>query len=454
MSTPTAPGNGFSGGLAFILAASGSAVGLGNIWKFPYIVGEYGGGAFVLFYLLCVLLLGAPVMMAEIFIGKRGQGGPVNSFANLGSRSAARLRWVGYAFIVFNFLALAVYAVVGGWTLYYVAIAFTGEMATMDHASATATFDGLMNSPAALIICQLVFMGATTFVVARGVSSGIERFSNVIMPAFLILLFSLTIYALLATDTGWQSIEFMFRPDVSKLTPIAMAEALGHAFTSLSIGLGAMLIYGQYMPAPPHGAPTTRVVSAVVAIDTIVALCAGLMIFAIIFNMGGEAASGPGLLFVSLPVALGELFGGQVVAVFWFGAVFFAALASGVALMEVGVSHFVSRGYNRVRVSLASATVITLVGFSVVWSLGDGSDWELLAGMNIFEALEFITNDLGGPLGGFAILMVVGWMVRRVDYRAHLPELSELAFNVIHFITRYIAPLLVLAVLAFFVVVG
>lgn len=444
----------FSSGPGFVMAAAGSAVGLGNIWKFPYITGEYGGGAFVLFYLLCILVLGVPVMLAEIHIGRTGRRGPVDSFRKLGSAAAARCAPAGYLFIATAFVVLSFYAVIGGWAAWYMGLAIANRFEGMSLGSATATFDALMQAPGTMILCQLLFMGVTVSVVARGVSGGIERVSNILMPGFLLLLLGLMLYALLATDAGARSIAFMFRPDFSRLTPAAMAEALGHAFFSLGLGLGAMLVYGQYMPGHPRASSPVRVVAAVVILDTLVALAAGLMIFAIIFHAGGTPAGGPGLLFTSLPVALGALSGGQAVGIFWFAAVTVAALTSGIATLEVAVAHLVQRGHSRARAAVVTGALITLAGFGSVWSLGAGSDVTILAGRNLFETLNFLTSSIALPLGGLVIVLVVGWMVRPEEYRASLPGIGRTGFALLMGLTRFVAPILVMVVLVTLILGG
>jgi NSS family neurotransmitter:Na+ symporter len=442
---------GFSGSMAFILAASGSAVGLGNIWKFPYVTGENGGGAFVLFYLMCILALGAPLMFAEIFIGKRGKAGPVDSFKNLGTKAAARAHPVGYIFILTAFVALSVYGVIGGWAVYYTSLALDNGFAGMTPEAASGTFGTLMDDFATMVLFQVLFMAAITYVVAKGVSAGIERYTTILMPLFFMMLLGLTAYALTTSGAGMRSVSFMFNPDFTKLTPSAMAEALGHAFFSLSLGVGGMLVYGQYMPSSPSATPITRSVATIVVVDTLVALCAGLLIFSVIFGHGGEAAGGPGLLFMSLPVAFGEMTGGYYVAVLWFALVVVAALTSGISYLEIIVAHADRLGMGRAKTAVSLGVAITFVGFATVWSLGPGKDVIIFAGKNLFDTLDFFAFGVSLPLGGLVIAITVGWAVRREEYRAYLSELSEGTFNKVVFLTKYVTPVLIIMIMAYLI---
>ena len=447
---------GFSSSWAFILAAAGSAVGLGNIWKFPYITGENGGGAFVIFYLLCIAALGIPVMLSEIFIGRRGKAGPVDSFHEIaksveGGENTKKFSWYGYVAMITAFIILSFYGVVGGWAIYYTQIALGNGFAGIAPPEAGAIFGGLLASSGTLITYQLIFMAVAIFIVARGISGGIETATTFLMPIFFVMLVGLTGYALLTTGSGGDALSFMFSPDFSKLTPAAMVEALGHAFFSLSLGMAAMLVYGQYLP---KGAPVIKTVLTVVVVDTLVALSAGLMIFSIIFSQGGEASGGPGLLFVALPVAFGEMSGGYFFGILWFGLIIVAALTSGISMLEVCTAHFVKRGFNRMKVALTLGVTITLTGFGSVWSFGPGEHVAIFAGKNLFDTLDFITSNVFLPLGGLMVVLVAGWTVPRQVYRDFIPSLSDSVFGAVYFITRYIAPVLVTALLIYMIVSG
>jgi len=281
----------------FILAATGSAVGLGNIWKFPYMAGENGGGAFVLIYLLCILLLGIPVMMAEVLIGRRGRQSPVNTMITLAKEEGANKHWVwlGWSGVVAGFLILSYYSVIAGWTLAYILDAVSGTFTGMSSEDAAGVFNKLIGSPGQLIFWHSLFMLLTMLVVARGVQEGLEKAIRFLMPALFILLIIMVGYAL-STDAFGKGFSFMFTPDFSKITTEGILKAMGQAFFTLSLGMGAIMIYGSYMP---HDASIAGTSITVAMADTAVALLAGIAICPIVFANHREPAQGPGLVFVT-----------------------------------------------------------------------------------------------------------------------------------------------------------
>ena len=289
----------WSSRLAFILAASGSAVGLGNIWKFPYMAGENGGGAFVLIYLLCILLLGLPVMMAEVMLGKRGRQSPINTMLTLAREAKASARWVllGWLGVLTGFLILSYYSVIAGWSLSYVVQSASGEFIGASQPQIGQLFDDLLANPSRLIIWHGIFILMTMVVVVRGVSKGLELAVRYLMPSLVIIILLLIAYAM-TQGHFVAGMQFLFTPDFSKISTEVVLDALGQAFFTLSLGMGSIMVYGAYLPKDVSIAKTSV---AVAGTDTMIAICAGLAIFPIVFANQLEPAQGPGLIFNTLP---------------------------------------------------------------------------------------------------------------------------------------------------------
>ena len=320
----------WSSRMAFILAAVGSAVGLGNIWKFPYITGENGGGAFVLVYLACIAIVGIPVLIAEVMIGRRGGQSPVASMRELTTTEGTRKGWrlIGWNGIVASFLVLSFYSVIGGWALVYVFKAASGMFTGADADTIGNAFGGMLASASDLLLWHSVFMAIVIFIVGRGIRSGMERAINTLMPLLFVLLFIMVGYAMTTGKFG-EAVSFMFSPDFSKLTTEGVLTALGHAAFTLSIGIGVMMAYGSYLPQKVNIARTAMTIAV---LDTGVALMAGLAIFPLVFANGLEPGAGPGLIFVTLPLAFGQMSGGVI-----FGTLFFALLL--VAALTLSLIH-------------------------------------------------------------------------------------------------------------------
>ncbi len=311
--------------VGFILAATGSAIGLGNIWKFPYITGVYGGGAFVLVYLFCVLLIGLPLMIGELMIGRRTQKNPVGAFKALHHKKSI---WqiTGWLGIASGFLILSYYSVVAGWAIAYIFKAAAGFSGSTE--AIQSQFGALVTSPQSSIMWHTIFMGLTIAIVVGGVKNGIERWSKILMPMLFTLLLGLMIYGLAFTDGGMQALSFLFSPDFSKLTAEGVLSALGHAFFTLSLGMGAMLTYGSYMKKETNLMKDAITVSF---LDTLIALMAGVAIFSMVFNYDLEIAAGPGLIFKTLPVLFAQT--GRWISIPFFVLLSFAALTSAISLL-------------------------------------------------------------------------------------------------------------------------
>jgi len=436
----------WSSRLMFILAATGSAVGLGNIWKFPYITGEYGGGAFVLVYLVCIAVVGVPIMMAEILLGRRGRRSPINTMRLLAeearvSKAWAMLGWVG---VLAGFLIMSYYSVIAGWALAYVRDAITGTFAGFDGEQASAHFGQLVGNPWELAFWHSIFTLLTILVLARGVRSGLEQAVRVLMPMLFVLLIIMLGYAM---NTGQfaEGMKFLFTPDFSKLTGDAVLTALGHAFFTLSLGMGAIMIYGSYMP---HKASIATTSMAVAFMDTLVALAAGMAIFPIVFANGLEPGAGPGLVFVSLPIAFGQMPGGIFFGTLFFVLLVFAAWTSAISLIEPATAWLVeNRGMQRAPAAVSVGFLVWLGGLVTVMSFNDWAFSFNFGGIEktdgMFDVLDILTSVFMLPLGGLAIAWFTGWIMKRAHTAEEL-NLKPFSYKVWYVLIRYVSPIAVI----------
>jgi NSS family neurotransmitter:Na+ symporter len=430
--------------MAFILAVTGSAVGLGNIWKFPYIAGQNGGGAFVLVYLVCVVVIGMPVMMSEILIGRRGRRNPVATMQLLGEEegSSSKWSWVGGMGVVAGILILSYYSVIAGWTLAYVVKSATGVFAGATAAVVGAEFGSFAGDWRQVGLTHTIFMALAVFVVARGVERGLEQAVRFMVPALLILMLVLLAYSINSGYFG-QGVAFMFTPDFDKLTWGSVLAALGQAFFTLSIGMGAVMAYGAYLPEETS---ITGASAAVVTADTSIAILAGLAIFPLVFANGLTPADGPGLVFNTLPLAFGQMAGGVFFSTIFFVLLAFAAWTSAIGLMEPAVAWIVEK-HNRTR---AQATImvgllIWLVGFGSVLSFNVLADTTFLAG-TIFDNVDYLTSNIMLPLGGLLITIFAGWVMCRNSTSDELGTSGGL-FKSWRLLARFVAPTGILLVL-------
>jgi NSS family neurotransmitter:Na+ symporter len=435
----------WSSRLAFILAVTGSAVGLGNIWRFPYTAGENGGGAFVLIYLASVVLIGLPIMMAEIMLGRRGRRNPVTTMQILGQEEAGQRYWglVGLGGIVAGFLILSYYSVIAGWTLAYVFKAMGGAFANANAATVSEDFGAFISNPAVTGFWHTVFILITVIVVSLGVQRGIENAVRVLVPGLVIALLVLLGFAITSGDFATGA-AFLFTPDFSKVTGQTVLEAMGQAFFSLSIGMGAVMAYGAYLPQDAS-IPGTAV--AVVSADTAVALLSGLVIFPIVFANGLDPAEGPGLVFQTLPIAFGQMPGGAFVGFVFFVLLAFAALTSSISLMEPAVAWIVERfDVSRKAAAVRVGLVVWLLGFGTVASFSYLSDFKFLAG-TILDNLEYLANNIMLPVGGLCMAVFAGWFMCANSSADELDPGAGAGYRAWRFLARYIAPTAVLLVL-------
>lgn len=431
--------------LGFILAVAGSAVGLGNIWRFPYIAGENGGGAFVLVYLVSVFVVGLPIMMAEILMGRRGRRNPVATMELLGDEEAGvgYWKWVGVVGVVAGFLILSFYSVIAGWAVAYVFVSGSGAFVEAGPDGVGAIFSGLTTSPLTVAFWHTLFMLGTVFVVARGVERGLERMVRFMVPALIALLLLLLGYSMTAGNFA-EGLRFLFEPRFAELSARGLLEALGQSFFTLSVGMGAIMAYGAYLPDEESIGRTSV---AVVIADTVVAVLAALVIFPIVFANGLDPASGPGLVFQSLPLAFGQMPGGSVISVIFFLLVTFAAWTSAISLMEPAVAYFIeSRGWSRNQAAIAVGATIWSLGFLTVLSFGPWANFRFLRG-TIFDNIDFLTNNIMLPLGGLAIVVFAGWIMARNSTADELDPGAGFAYRLWRALARYLAPIAVVVVL-------
>ncbi len=440
----------WSSRFAFILAATGSAVGLGNIWKFPYITGENGGGAFVIVYLLCVLLIGIPIMMAETMLGRRSRQNPINTMITLADEAGADKNWhyLGWMGVAAGFLILSYYSVIAGWASAYVLKAFTGSFFGADAAAIKMIFDDFVASPVKLLFWHSLFMLATMLIVVRGVNTGLEKAVRFLMPSLFVLLILMVAYAM-TTDSYDQGVKFLFTPDFSKLTGNGVLTAMGHAFFTLSLGMGAIMVYGSYLP---KDVSISKTVFLIAGTDTVVALLAGIAIFPIVFASGLEPAAGPGLIFQTLPIAFGNMTGGWFFGILFFVMLVFAALSSSISLIEPAVAWLVeNKDMSREQACIWSGSITWLLGFGTIFSFNVWSEFKIFD-RTIFQLLDYLTANLMLPIGGFCIAVFAGWIMKQQHTEHELDMPNALSYQAWQILIRYVAPAAVF--LVFLHVVG
>ncbi|MDD5124595.1 sodium-dependent transporter [Methylovulum sp.] len=428
----------WSSRMAFIMAATGSAVGLGNIWKFPYITGENGGGAFVLVYLLCVLLIGIPIMMAEIMLGRRGRKNPVSTLVTLAKEAAADSKWryLGGAGILAGFLILSYYSVIAGWATAYILKAFTGSFSGVDATATKAIFDDFIASPMRLIFWHTLFLLATMLIVARGIYDGLEKAVRFMIPALFGVMLLLLAYSM-TTSGYFQGLKFLFYPDFSKLNGNSILIAMGQAFFSLGIGMGSVMIYGAYLPKNISIANSSIIIAIA---DTLFALLAGLVIFPLVFSYGLQPNLGAGLIFETLPIAFGNMPGGWLFGLLFFIMLVFAALSSSIALIEPAVTWLIEcKNMSREQACIRSGLTVWVLGFGSVFSFNSWSGFKIF-GNTFFELIDYLTANLMLPIGSLAIALFAGWVIKQQHSEQELAIPDQQHYKIWQFLIKYVAP--------------
>ena len=419
----------------FILAATGSAVGLGNIWGFPYKAGTNGGGAFVLIYLGCILIIGIPIMISEIILGRRSGNSPINAMRYIALESNRSSSWqiVGWSGIFAGILILSFYSVIAGICLNYIFISASSS----GTISSPEQFSNVISSPINLILWHTVFMILTALIVSAGIKDGIGRMVKILMPLLGFLMIFMVIYSIINGDFS-RAMSFLFAPDFSNVTSDTLLQAMGQAFFSLSLGMGSIMAYGAYMPKEQKVVGTSFTVAS---LDTLIAILAGLAIFPIIFAFNLEPNSGPGLVFVSMLSAFNQMQFGQVIGPLFFILLSVAALSSSISLLEPGVAYM---SEENILSRKGSAQIISFF----VWILGIGSalsfniwsDFSLIGDRNFLDSMDFIANQILLPLGGMLIAIFVGWFMKKSLIVDELGPINTYLYVLWRFFVKFLAP--------------
>ncbi|MBA65523.1 MAG: sodium-dependent transporter [Candidatus Marinimicrobia bacterium] len=396
--------------IGFILAASGSAVGLGNIWKYPHMAGENGGAAFTVVYLLCILLVGLPIVIAEFVIGRKTQLSPVGAFKTLAPNT--NWKFVGVLGVCAAFVILSFYGVVGGWTLRYAMLSLSGGF--MDFSGnpelAGQQFKSFISNPINPVFWQIAFMALTIMVIIKGVKGGIEKWAKIMMPAILFILVLLMVRGL-TLPNGSMALEFLFKPKFGDLNASSVVLALGHAFFTLSLGMGTMITYGSYLKRDQNLLSSAL---WVILLDTLIAIMAGVAIFATVFALGANPDSGPGLIFVALPTMFPQIAGGILWGSLFFFLLFMAALTSAISILEVITAYFIDeKEWSREKATVIFGSIVTLVGIFCSMSMGGFNDFNTIFNISFFDFLDYLSSKYMLPIGGMltALFILLKWGV-------------------------------------------
>jgi len=434
----------WSSRFTFLMASVGFAVGLGNIWRFPYVAGENGGAAFVLVYLACAFGIGVPILIAELLIGRRGQGSPPSAMANLATANGRSRHWkvVGGMGLLAAYTIEIVYAVVVGWVLWYLFKAITTGFAGVDATMAEAEFAAVLDNNLGMLFWTLVGLAITGLIIYAGVKDGIERAVSVMMPLLFALLLGLAVYNYFAGGFD-QAVQWLFTPDFSKIGFGTVLAAIGQAFFSIGVGMAGMMVYGSYLP---KSISITHSVLIIVIADTGVALLAGLVIFPAVFHNGLDPAAGAGLIFQTLPVAFAQMPGGYLFSVLFFTMLSVAGITSMVGLVE-SVNAWLEDRFGMPRHksallvvgSVACFSVLSILSYNVLsqYNLGD---------RNFNDTMDFFSNQILLPLGGLFIAVFAGWGMHSSATRDELTSLTDGTYALWHFLIRFVVPPAVLVI--------
>jgi NSS family neurotransmitter:Na+ symporter len=427
----------FSSKFGVIAAAAGSAVGLGNIWKFPYITGVYGGAAFLFVYLGFIALIGLPVMLSELSIGRKSKRNVFGAFKYLAPGSP--WKFVGMLGVAAAVMILSFYGVVAGWSIDYVVKAVSDSFVAKSPGEMESMFFSFIESPVSPILYQLLFMVMTMAIVIIGVKDGIEKYAKFLMPLLVVIIIVLCVRAV-TLEGASEGLRFLFNPDFSKLTADGILSALGHAFFSLSLGMGTLVTYGSYIDNKNNLAVTALQVTIA---DTVIAILAGIAIFPAVFAFGIEPSSGPGLVFITLPNVFQQMPGGYFFAILFFLLLTVAALTSSISILEVVVAYFREELNLKRNLSTILATVlISIVGVFCSLSMGMFKEYTMF-GLNFFDLLDWISANILLPLGGLFISLFVGWYLGRKKIEEELAKGAGVVswlLTVFIFLVKFIAP--------------
>lgn len=422
------------------MAAAGSAIGLGNIWRFPYQTGEDGGAAFILVYLACIVLLGLPVMIAEFTIGRHSRANTARAYQILAP--GTQWKWIGRWGVLTGFLILSYYSVVAGWTLEYIIEAATNSFMGKTPDEFITTFSSFTSNLWRPVLWLLVFMFATHYIISKGVQGGIEKYSKTLMPILFILLIVLAVCSAMLPDAK-EGLEFLFKPDFSKINSNVLLSAMGQTFFSLSLGMGCLCTYASYFQKEAN---LTKTAVNVAVIDCLVAILAGIIIFPAAFSVGIQPNEGPSLVFITLPNVFSQAFAGMPVLAYVLSISFYillalAALTSTISMHEV-VTIYLNEEFKMSRKKAAWLVTTTCALIGVVCSLSMAADRGLvLFGMTVFDLFDFLTAKLMLPIGGFFIAIFTGWYLDKKVMKEELSSSGKYIYKPLVFILRFIAPI-------------
>ncbi len=433
----------WSSKFTFIMAASAAAIGLGNIWRFPYLAGQHGGAIFVLLYLLFVIVLGLPLLIAEIVLGRSGRGSPYHAMENIAVLTKLSKHWriIGGISIAAGYLILTYYSVISGWVLDY----FVRSLVSLFNGTTiTHHFNQLLNNPWEMLASDTIIMLGVIVTVSLGIKGGIERVIKFIFPALFLLLLLLLIYAM-QTPGFHQAVNFLFKPDLQKITSKTMLLALGQAFFSLNVAMGITMMFSAYLPKK---VPIISSAIAIAIADTVIALLAGLIIFPIAFSNHLQPGSGPGLIFRTLPIAFAQMPWGNFIASLFFLMLELAAFSSAIALIEPTVAWMMQRfNCKRLTACLVTGIMAWILSIGTIISFNVGKNFDLF-GMNFYQLIDFITSDIMLPVGGLLIAIFTGWFLKRSIINEQLTEATSRIWILLwRFILRYLAPLCIVLIL-------
>lgn len=439
--------NSFASKIGFILAAAGSAIGLGAIWKFPYVTGTSGGGAFLLMFLLFTLLLGLPLLIGEFIVGRSSQKTALLAFKQLGH---GRWSFLGYLGVLACFLLLSFYSVIGGWVLIYIGLGLSGALSGRTPDEFGAVFGDVVSSPTTALLGQFLFLFFTVLIVLRGVEAGIERMSKILMPLLFVSFIVLVIRSL-TLEGAMEGVRFFLQPDFSKVTGESVLFALGQAFFSLSLGVAAMLTYASYIKTK---GTLNRSANMIVLLNIAVSLLAGLAIFPAVFASGLDPAEGPALLFVVLPAVFNQVPLGGFFMVLFFLLFTFASITSSIAMLEVVVAGLTDRLKEKRQVSKQKVTLITTlcvfaVGIPSALSFGLLSDVQILGGRTFFDTMDYIVSYVLMPTGALLTSIFVGYVVdqRILKEEIETSETGKKLYPIWRALIRYVIPVTIVIVM-------
>ncbi len=427
----------FKSSIGFVLATAGSAVGLGNLWRFPYMTGTGGGGAFVLVYLVVMLVVGVSLLLVEFSVGRNGKANAVDSYKKI----HPAMQWIGYLGFFSAFIFLSYFSVVGGWTIHYAIKSLTGLLSLAPDQMGGA-FGGFIGNPVLPLIYHLFFMGATVFIIANGISGGIEKYSKILMPALFVMILIILVRSV-TLPGAFEGVVWYLKPDFTKINGSTWVAALGQVFFSLSVGMSGMVTYASYLKKNENLIKTAVQVSLT---DTLVAILAGFMIFPAVFAFGMEPGEGVGLLFISLPAVFAQMPMGTIFSFIFYVLVFVAALTSAISILEMPVAYIIEKkNVGRPKAAFIVGSISFVLGIAVSFSFGIWGSFQVF-GMNIFSLFDYLGSNISLPLGTLGASIAVGWLWKKQGAVSEITNNGELGVSIANlwfFLVKWIVPVFI-----------